>query len=346
MNRPVNHIVYALLSMLMAMSMTACIHTYPTPEGGEDPTEITLELYLKFNFNWVNFDETIDSDPVLRSREDGLFGRQSRAESWPLRVIAIITDTYGKSRYRNLIFEPDELTDEGITISLADDLKANVYHVAVWADYVNKITHNPLGYDAEHLPYVTELIEHGKETASRLCLYGSEDIDLTSLAGSWNETREIEITLSPPVARFNLIADDYDEFLEYTEEARRHDEQYYVTVTYNSEIPLSFNLIEGVPMRPEEKCGFTVPLHIITVPGIQMSVASDWLFNPSYRIYHTLSLTVYNSAKVPVAHTGNITFPTEQGQVTTVRGKLLTNFITGGIRIDNIWEDEIIIELN
>lgn len=348
MNRPVVHIAsttQALLVIVAAVAMMSCIHTYPSPEGGEDPTEIAVELSVRLEADWENFGVTVADEDIFRSKDNNPSTRSAMQESWSVRIITVITDKNGRTSTRTRFFEHEEISEDRIVIPLANDLHANIYHIAVWADYLDKVTHEPLGYDTGRFPLANEIVRRGTESERRMCLYGSAEVDLSKYKGSWNVVHRSEITLSPPVTRFRLIAEDYEEFLDFTEEARNHNESYFITVTYESEVPLSFNITEGYPMDPEEGCGFTLPFPIINIPGLEMAIASDWLFCPSYPVRHTVSLTVYNSAKVAVAHVADIRFPVEAGKLTTVRGKFLTNFITGGIHIDNIWGGEIIIEL-
>lgn len=328
-------IVTLCLILLTSIFLTGCIHTYPTPEESIDPTEISVELTIEFADEWSSIQTTLSDNA----------SDATRAENWPLRLYIEIEGHSGVSNHLTRVIESQEIVEGHYNFTLPFKLKAEEYTIAVWVDYLNPDTSEPLGYDISQPYLIKELLPRGEETEKRMCLTTTTKFDLSHLAGQWETTDKINLTLTSPMTRFRLVANDYEDFMAQTEEARKHGEKYYITLRYDSDIPGSFNLPEGLAMDPLSGCEFTTPLIALTIPGIEMAIASDWLFNPPTRHTHTMTVSVFNSAKAIVAQTTDISFPTERGKVTTITGKLLTNFITGGIQINNIWAGEIIIEL-
>lgn len=308
--------------------LSSCIHTYPDPESSVDPTEISLNLELKFNDEWGQL--SVDSRSSVPER----------------RLLIEIRGSGTPTEKINRVISEDEIINGIYKLELTSKFKAQKYKLAIWMDYIHPDTSEPLGYDISDTDLITELHKRGEETDERICLTAIEEIDLSPLEGKWEAEETIALTLSSPMTRFRLVAADYAEFLLQTEEARRRGEKYYVTVRYDDEIPGGFSLSDGLAMMPVEGGEFSTPLPILTIPGIEMCVASDWLFAPPSPYIHTVTLTVFNSAKAMVSQTPAISVPTERGKITTVAGKLLTNFISGGIQIDNIWAGEIIIEID
>lgn len=329
----------ASLLLILSIGSGGCIHTYPSPEGAIDPTEIEASLLLRFNEDWAGkeFDlqETKGNQPT----------DATRAADRPRRIYTEIKESSGKRRNFTVTATPEEWAGGTYRLQLPFKLRPDTYAATVWVDCLDPASGDPAGYDISDTYLIKELAARGEESDRRTCLTAMQELDLRHLAGKWDSEIEKEVTLTTPMARFRLIADDYQDFLEQTEEVRRKGERYYVTVEFDSEIPGGFSLSEGAAMDPVKGARFSSPLAILTFPGIEMSIGSDWLFNPPGEYMHTVSVTVFNSAQAIVSQTPGITFPMQRGHITTVRGKLLTNFITGGIRIDNIWAGEIVIEI-
>lgn len=332
------HISY-VPAFIVWIGLTGCIHTYPSPEGAIDPTEIEATLLLRFDEEWAG------KDFIFQETKGYQFSHDTRADRWPRRIYAEIKESSGKRHSFSTVAMPEEIVEGSYRLELPFKLKADSYIATLWADCLDPTTLQPLGYDISNTSLIKELAQRGEESDRRTCVTAIQEIDLRHLAGEWDSKVEQEITLTTPMARFRLIADDYQEFLQETEEVRRRGEKYQVTVEYNSEIPGGFSLLDGEAMDPVNGRSFSSPLTILTFPGIEMSIGSDWLFNPPGEYMHTVTVTVFNSAKAIVSQTPGITFPMQRGHITTVKGKMLTNFIKGGIQIDNIWAGEIIIEI-
>ncbi len=331
------HTIFKVLCLISFTTLlfTGCIHTYPTPEESINPTEIGVEMTVEFAEDWSNILTSLSEN----SSDD------TRAESWPRRLYLELTGGNGKKEKLTRVIEPQEITDGSYTFTLPFKLKAEEYTISLWSDYLDPETLQPLGYDISRPELIKELVAHGEETQKRLCLTATDKLNLKHLAGKWDVTENVTFTLNPPVARFRLVATDYEDFMEYTEQSRRQGEKYYVTLSYDSDIPGAFSMSDGIAMEPTKGIEFTTPILSLNIPGIEMSIASDWLFNPPGRHSHTVSIVIFNSAKAIVSQTEGINIPMERGKITTVSGRFLTNFITGGIQIDNIWAGEIIIEI-
>lgn len=328
--------------------LSGCIHTYPTPEEAIDPTEIDVTLSLHFADIWL--DKLVEvphrdtKNPSPNADDTG--AEISRAENLPRRLYVELNGSDGMREQITRFITPEELTDGKYTLPLPFKLKAREYTIAAWTDYLHPGTLEPLAYDISTPYLVREILPRGTETDSRTALTAKGSCDLRHLAGKWGSTKEIEMTLTSPLCRVVLIADDYAAFMDYTKEARRKGEKYYIYVNYESDIPGAFSITDGEAMDPVSDVQFSSTLLLTNIPTQSMTIASDWLFNPPQAHSHTVTIKVLNTAKALVSQISGLTFPTEQGKITTVRGDFLTNFITGGIQIDNIWAGEIIIEID
>ncbi len=329
-----------ILAFLFWIGLTGCIHTYPSAEVTVDPTEIDLALLLSFEDEWS------DREVYITNTDEKQGIKSTRGSQYPRRIYLELKEKSGKRHPFSKVMLPEEAHDGLFRLELPFKLKAETYHITVWCDCLQPSSLEPAGYDISDINLIKSLVPHGEESDRRICLTASADIDLRHLSGQWNSKEEMTLPLVTPMARFRLIAVDYQDFLQQTEEARRKGERYTITVNYDSDIPAGYSLLDNNAIGPLSGVRFSSALPIITFPGVEMSIGSDWLFNPPGEYMHTITVTVLNSAQVIVSQTSGITFPLERGHVTSVKGKLLTNFITGGIQIDNVWAGEIIIEIN
>ncbi len=333
-------------AMLLLLS-GGCIHTYPKPDQTTDPTEISVDLLLGFSDEWGEIQSAVDRS--LRSKQQGEPGSEAqvanRSDEWVRRVYVSLRAKNGTTTSFSTTLSESDLSDGRYRISLPSKLKADKYYVAVWADYLHPTTFAPLAYDISNPLLIRQLLPRGEETDARACFTATGEFDLTPLSGQWDASEEVALTLFSPMARLRLVAADYSDFLTHTAEARRRGEHYYVVVSYDSEIAGGFSLPDGMAMDPVERAAFTLDLPIITLPGIEMCIGSDWLFSPPMPYDYTVTVTVFNSAKVMVSQTAGINFSAERGKITNVRGRLLTNFVSGGITVDNLWDGVIVIEI-
>ena len=125
------------VTLLTAMLLTGCIHTYPTPEESIDPTEINVELTVEFAEEWSDIHTSLSEDA----------SDATRAESWPRRLYIEITGSNGAKEKVTRVIEPQEIAEGFYTFTLPFKLKAEDYTISAWSDYLEPETLQPLGYD-------------------------------------------------------------------------------------------------------------------------------------------------------------------------------------------------------
>lgn len=314
--------------------LSGCIHTYPEPGRQEDPTLASVTIKIKPAYSWGNIfiTHSDENQPPSKSPRDP-----------SKRIILEVVREGSVMAHLEKVIAPDDEEYESGEASFNLKIPPDDYKLAVWCDLLEPGSSKPFGYDASKLSDIRMLLKHGDSGDGHECLSYLGDLRLK--ATTIDETIEIPINPTPPVGRFRIVADDYSDFLKQNEEAISMGATYYVEATYQSAIPGAFSVIEDSPMRPTDNVTFSRPLEIITIPGIEMGIASDWLFVSEGSDTHTVSLTLFNSAKAVVSKTVKITFQLERGKVTTIHGNFLSNYISGDFVIDNIWEGEEDIEL-
>lgn len=323
--------ISSLIAILIALALQGCIHTYPEGDG-DDPTEVKVALELALGKEWT--EQKIS------------YGEESRSAQSPLlRTMVSISGKGSKvSKFENIVPQ-DEIENGVLLLPLPEPLYAQVYNINVWCDYVDPISQSPLGYDATSLSDIKPLYNNGLFLSYHDCRHYNGTIDLSMHHGEWDVKTVIPVGMQFPTGAFRIVAEDYTEFLQLFSSDFINGEEFTVVVEYESDVPSAFDLREDVPTRPTADIKFSRTLDYIIFPVEELEIAADRLFVTTEPMKISMCITLFNSAKAIVARTEGVTIPIERGKITTVAGKFLTNFISGGLTIDTRWDGEITIEI-
>jgi len=315
------------------MLLSGCIHTYPEGERGQEPGQTSVEVILQLSMpgDWQKSETRIHS---VRSQG-----------KYPKRVILeILRDGLPEIRKETTI-NAEDIDGSSFNATFTLKLERKKYRMLVWCDNMSPPSGEPTTYDATDFGDIHSIGPEPDATSAFDCQCYSGNLDLTDK--DMNEQRLIiPVDMSRPDGRFRIVADDYDLFLKTFEDAISRGETFFFEMKYECSIPGAFNLYNDTPSQPLDNAITSSDLDIITIPGIEMEIASGRMFLPPDGMDITLSITLYNSAKAIISRTTGITFPMHRATVTTVRGNFLTDFISGGISIDTAWDGEIIIDFD
>lgn len=314
------------ISILFALLLLAggCIHTYPDPRKEEDPTLVETVFVLGFPGDW----EKVEA-PRHRASGDGR-----------KRVVLELRGAGSAVMRKEFTAEMDDGDGRTLTIPAPFLLEPREYRLAVWCD-----DSQFSAYDVADFNDIPAPGKHFYSHDPSPCYCYSGSFDLSEAAGEWSRSVEVPVAMECPTGRFRIVADDYASFLATFRDGISKGESYSVEISYGSPVAAAFNLNENSPARPVDNVVGSRTLDIITIPGIEMEIASGRLFVPEEGMEITLTLTLYNSAKAVVSRTAGVTLPVHRGKVTTVRGDFLTDFIIGGISVDTAWDGEIIVDI-
>lgn len=322
-------LTFMLLSLLV-LFLQGCIHEYPSGSG-DDPTKVSLSLKINLDMKWDG--KKID------------FAHESKGVRDPdVRIMALLSSPGLPSIKNQESFQYEPSASTPLLLRIPTPLYPAEYDLHLWCDFLHPETGSPIGFDISTLSDIRPLFNHGEVSDSYDARYYAGKLDLREYTGKWDTDAVVTIATVNPIGRFRLVAADYNEFLRLFDKEIRRGEKYSVTIEYQSAIPEAFSLTDCLPIRPAEKVTFTLPLDIIAVPGIELELASDCLFLPPDGMEVNLKTTILNSAKALVAQTSGINFLMQRGCITTLSGRFLTNFISGGLSVDNEWNGEITID--
>lgn len=324
----------------VALLLQGCIHSYP--EGsGVDPEAITLRLRIDTGMVWEDMAHSVTDIDRGKDAPDTKSARTPH-----LRITTRIGEEHGSVAVSTTVFSPDEIPEGYLTFTVPEHFSQKNYSVALWADFVDPDTHSPMGYDLEDLTQIRPLFSRGTESESYDARYITTRINLSHITPSAHNDTTVTLPLQSPSARFELIPEDYKDFLDHFAESLSRGEKYTVAVEYISDIPERFNLLAEAPVSKSGSVAFSTPLDIITIPGYTPVIASDRIFIDSGGEDITLRVLLLDSSKKLITSISDITIPLRRGKTTKVSGRLLLSTLSSGLSIDNNWNGEITVSID
>lgn len=322
-----------LLSSVVCLGVVfgGCIHEYPSG-GAVDPTEISLCASIKFAPEWKGQ----QSDYQFTTKS----GDQAEA-----RIIIECIEGDKTIGHEEVWPETADLSSEKFRHILPFKVKSGLYKLVVWQDYVGNDSDPGESYNANSL---YEILDKGlgnglKDT--RDCQYASVDVDLRSYSDSWDSKIMIPVELRRPNTKFEIIATDCDDFIDFASGALLHGEKYTSEITLTKRRASAFNAVTGEAYKYVDSPGISIPISFSECSEGKISLGGECILINENVTEVSVSLSIMNSARVIVSKTSEIVIPVERGRLTKVSGRFLTNYYSNHINVNNIWDGEIEVEI-
>lgn len=321
---------YLLILLCGAVILTGCIHDHP--EGlGNDPSKVNANIELTFQLKW---------DRMISNFGNG--NTRARAER-PHRLI-VETMRNGDLVCRDTSYLSSADFEGGIVRhKLSKPLNAQSYQLAVWYDMTD-VAHTGSIFNVDDLSMVNVTSTSVNKTDSLQCAYASEIIDLSEYRGKLGVTAIQEVEMKHPGARFELIATDIQDFISNQRAALLQGDSFILTLNFEEDNTSAFNIYSDKAIKDKVMEDRSGPLYLPFGNYEELMISEGFLFcKPDDEI--TMTVTVYNSARMIVTKTNPFSFPVKQGYITRVSGDFLTHPLDGMVTIDHIWEGEMVIEI-
>lgn len=325
--------VYKIINVLvLCMIMCSCAHRHSKEsddyeETVSSPVTLTLNIISKPNFYALkrNLPQTTNNDKYFRKRF----------------LIEVCQDNTVITRQT---ISPDSLSlaNDSLFLSTKLELQTLQYDLSIWMDYTKD--NSDLHYITENLNKVTCVEPYCGNTASKECLYGHKTIDLRKYRKQENIHAETNITIRPPVAKYEIIATDVEEFIKQT--SWPFNKKYRITFTYLFFYPMVFNAHEGVIKDSWSNVSFDLPLNITDNKQKECKLGFDYILADTTINTAMLVLTVKDENNKEIITSPPISIPYKQGYSTRIAGNFLTKSNPGGIEINTEFDDEINIDID
>lgn len=221
------------------------------------------------------------------------------------------------------------------------------YDIRLWADWVTDGTTNDKYYNADDLSAVTVLTDNyvaNGLTDEKDAYYATPSATVSG------ESQNVSIELVRPFARYRIIANDVENYMELLESGDDLPSisDLTVRVAYETFFPTGFSVPDE---RPNDALnGISYAADIVEADGYNpdeaRQVGADFVLTNGEETFVTVTVQMLdkNSGEAISTVTG-IRIPYRRGQLTTVSGNFLTTGRTsGGVNIDTGWGDDIVVE--
>ncbi len=261
----------------------------------------------------------------------------TRSGGKPLRCVVEIDKTDGGRVMRR---ELSCLQQADGTYLAELSLMPGNYDLRLWADW------NGGYYNTDDLSAVTVLTDSyvaNGETDKKDAYYTA------SVLNVGEEDTEQAITLTRPFARYRLIANDVEGYLNLIKNGENLPaiEDLQVCVTYEGFFPTGFDVATGKPND-----ALNTSIHYTSVPTVAdgydeataRQVGADFVLTNGEESAVTVTIQMIDTnTDETVCTVSGIKIPYKRGHLTTVSGHFLTAGKTaGGVQVDTEWNDVII----
>lgn len=325
---------YYIVFVLAAYLFSACVHDYPSmTDGGEmgiDPTliEVSVEVQLDLSLKPLQLKSGIkDSAGNYQRRFIVEVSQDGKTVMHQIKIISVPSNSK-------------------LCLPLRLKLKALEYTIAVWTDYVYAGSESDLYYNTTELEGVSFTAPYMGSIDSRDCLYGTATLDLRSYRDKWNIDVKTRVEMIRPVAKYEIIATDVEDFNKNLRRNRDVSKEFTATVLYDFYFPTVFNVWTGRPDQSVLGVAFTVPVHVPADESGECVIASDYIFTGNNGSVMPLTIELHDNEGNLFARTTGLQVPYQRGYQTTLRGSFLTHGIDNGVDIDTEFDGDIDVNID
>lgn len=332
-----------LLGAFLCVGLNSCdVHELPVDENG-NPVDVvqgaglSIEVSLAFNYDLpqyilLGYDM---KDYMSKARDDeypdGIYPYRARytVNLYPFTG----EDEVSKTPEKTFTYIGAFVVNLQQTFTIPADPKK--YRAAVFVDFVDKATRSDTFYTASDFSGISLTdAKYIGSTDFRDAFIGTADVDLSTYS-SQGATAKVGVTMTRPVAKFEFVALDKDEY------ERRYGStdfsKFKAVFTYNGFLPDKYDYFSNEPISSRTDVSFT------SSPMVQedgsVLLGFDYVLIGGRETSVDISMTLINDKDVTLGAARVVT-PVLSDKKTTVQGDFFTGITTGGIGIDPGFDGE------
>ena len=206
------HVFFAALSLPLLLSAVSCaVHEWPASA----PSEVVLNLDFATEMPQYM---VLDAQDTRASRDGRDYELRYTVEAY--RKLG--DGTWGETPHVRRVFIKSDITD--LNAKFRMDMDEGSYRLVVWTDFVEKGTSADLFYGTESFRRIGLIGEHEGNNDFRDAFRGECEVTVRRM-GSGHVT-EVTVPMERPLAKFEFVTTDLQEFITKTIEAmlRRESE--------------------------------------------------------------------------------------------------------------------------
>lgn len=332
-------------SMAVAVCTLLCITSCAVHEWPE-PTPADVILNIDFDTAMPQY-KVLDEN-VTRASRDG----RDYDIRYLIAAYRLLQDgNYAEEPFLLKVFSKDEI--EELNASFRFSIDEGSYRFYVWTDFVLAGTQNDYFYNTTNFRRISLQGVHEGNNDFRDAFSGSADLKVIRL-GSKETPSTVTVPMRRPLAKFEFITTDLQEFITKTIEAmiRKEEvetdsntktpvvdlEKYTVVFFYSGYMPNAYNMMEGKPCDSATGVKFSSTISAINSHDARMGF--DYVFVNGAESSVMVTVALYDEDGTQLSISRQIEVPIKRSMLTTVRGSFLMQNTGGGVAIEPGFEDE------
>ena len=332
------------------LCITSCaVHEWPEPT----PADVIVNL---------DFDTQMPQYKVLN--EEGTRASHDGRDydiRYTIAAYRLLQDgSYAEEPFLLKVFSKDEIEELNATFRFSID--EGSYRFYVWTDFVLDGTQSDYFYNTTNFRRISLHGTHEGNNDFRDAFSGSADLKVIR-RGSRETPSTVTVQMRRPLAKFEFITTDLQEFITKTIEAmiRKEEaeaaakagetkpegdtktpvvdlEKYTVVFFYSGYMPNAYNMMEGKPC--DSATGVKFSSAISTIDNHDARLGFDYVFVNGEESSVMVTVALYDEEGTQLSISPQIEVPIKRSMLTTVRGSFLMQNTGGGVAIDPGFEDE------
>lgn len=337
----IRYIIYNVLILTVISILTSCSYVHEWPDT---PSKVPFHLYLTYDTDMTLWEHTYNGTNVIEDNVDFTFN--SYRDEGQIRYIVRaypITKSSTNQHSAEFIFTQD--IAQGYNFETIIELEPGNYNIMVWSDIIEEDGKKHY-YDADNFNNITlQDEEHQACTDYRDAFRGNITTSLKADVLD-KEPTTITIEMQRPLAKFEFISDDLQEFIK-KETSRIHQEtanktntqsnnlsidNYIITIHYVGFMPNSYSLFTDKPTDSATGILFTSPIQQLS--KTEASLGFDYVFIKPQLSAITVQVVITTNTGEVLSTSKPIQIPLKRDYHTIIRGKFLTSDTSGGVAIN------------
>ena len=338
------------LAACALLCITSCaVHEWPEPS----PADVIVNL---------DFDTQLPQYKVLN--EEGTRASHDGRDydiRYTIAAYRLLQDgSYAEEPFLLKVFSKDEIDELNATFRFSID--EGSYRFYVWTDFVLAGTQSDYFYNTTNFRRISLQGTHEGNNDFRDAFSGSADLKVIR-RGSSETPSTVTVQMRRPLAKFEFITTDLQEFITKTIEAmiRKEEaeaaakagetksdgdtktpvvdlEKYTVVFFYSGYMPNAYNMMEGKPC--DSATGVKFSSAISAIDNHDARLGFDYVFVNGEESSVMVTVALYDEEGTQLSISRQIEVPIKRSMLTTVRGSFLMQNTGGGVAIDPGFEDE------
>ncbi len=346
MRRLAKHI---LLCATLCYSLLAC-NVHQWPEAPIPEAEVNLSLTFDTDLPLLMI---VDRLSTLASADPNDYDIRYRINAYRISDNGSVSN----KSIKEWIFTRPEIGVLEFQTQLS--LPPGKYRLFAWVDYVDNNVEDDKFYSTSDFTGIRLLgSQHIGNNDMRDAFVGKTDVEIIPQFELDLPAIDAHIHMGRPLAKFNFVSTDLDEFISRVLEQRAQQaaangevlpeealtpsavdlNEYRIVIRYAGFMPCEFNVFQDAPVDSRTNVAFDSS--IIPLSGSEAMLGFDYVFVNGQRSTILVSISVYDKDDKLLSAVPNIEVPVERSKLTTIRSRFMTESAQGGVNLKTEFDGE------